>query len=629
MPTISTPQLDHALEHAAVELHERALVARAAAEARLFGSAVPAEAAPVIAERYRLVEPLGRGGQGEVWRARDEQLERDVALKRLRLHPGMSLAMLSDARVEARALGRLQHPHVVAVFDVGLDHGGGEAEGLAGEAAYIVMELVPGVSMRQWQADQRRSVAEILRVARQVAAGLQAAHAIGLVHRDVKPDNILVGDDARVRVADFGLAAMGAEALPSVGGTWGEVSGESLQDVSMNTWEAGRRGAVGTAAYMAPEQLAGEPIDARADQFALAVTLFEAIHGVRPHEGATAMALLQAKEQGPPPRPAGSPLSRAAYRALARALRPRPEARFEGVADFAEALARGQRRRLHVAWAGVVGGVAVAGMAGVVTTGASGPAPCTGSRDRVAQVWDADRTQQVQRALEATGAGFARSTSARVVEGLDRYTSAWAETRDEACQVSQRDAQGPTPALDRTLGCYDQALGEVAVLVEMLGQADQAMARRAVAAVASLPDLEPCRALGSDTSLESDSSDPRLAARVATVSRALERARVLGRAGRAREELAAATEAVTEAEALGDPSLLVRALARRGASERRGGAFDEARQTLEQAYALAVEQSMSAEAAEAAGELVWLVGVAEQQPDAGRDWWRHAQARAE
>jgi serine/threonine protein kinase len=219
-----------------------------------------------------------------VYEAEDEGLHRRVAVKVLH---DASPANAARFRREARAMGRLNHPNVATVFDVG------EADG----QAYIAMELVRGRTLRQWVADRttavrRPSVADVLAVLRQAGAGLQAAHAAGLVHRDFKPDNVLVGDDGRVRVVDFGLAKHHAE-LDGDRPFDREVLARELADARIT-----RTGSLmGTPAYMAPEQFRGQG-DARSDQFSFCVVLYEALTGRLPFPGETAEALYEATSRG-------------------------------------------------------------------------------------------------------------------------------------------------------------------------------------------------------------------------------------------------------------------------------------------------------------------------------------------
>ena len=214
--------------------------------------------------RYELRERLGAGAMGVVWRARDPELGRDVAVKEL----ARPSATLTTRLVrEARAMAKLNDVHVVSVYDVGVSDG----------ATYIAMELVAGKTLRAWQAGGRRAIAEIVRAYVAAGRGLAAAHAAGIVHRDFKPDNVLVGDDGRVRVTDFGLAGGGFDEGPT---------GRAELDVS------GAAAVIGTPAYMAPEQFAGGHVDARTDQFSFCVALYEALYGERPFDGKT-LALLR------------------------------------------------------------------------------------------------------------------------------------------------------------------------------------------------------------------------------------------------------------------------------------------------------------------------------------------------
>jgi len=210
------------------------------------------DARPDRAGRYELEDILGSGGWGTVYRARDPELGRAVAVKVVRhdLARDPAAADKLQARLlrEARAMAQVAHPNVVPIFEVqSVDR-----------VVFLVMELVPGTTLRVWLA-QGRKPREVLRMFLEVGEGLEAAHAFGVVHRDFKPDNVLVGLDSRPRITDFGLAIA---ALPG----------------------AGHREVAGTPAYAAPEQIFGHPVDGRADQFAFAASLYEALYGIPPFE---------------------------------------------------------------------------------------------------------------------------------------------------------------------------------------------------------------------------------------------------------------------------------------------------------------------------------------------------------
>jgi hypothetical protein len=274
------------------------------------GSRAPA--APEVAHelasldrRYEILELLGSGAMSFVYAAQDHVLDRRVALKVLRdLDPRRN----DTIATEARAMARLAHPNVVSVYDVGI----------AGGRMYMTAELVAGTTIAGWLASGARPWRDVVGVFAQAARGLAAAHAAGITHRDFKPSNMLLGGDGRVRISDFGLArrtTVGAEDLA--------------------TTHAGEL--VGTPAYMAPEQLAGEPADARSDHFAFCVALFESLHGERPFRGASLHALYEAIERGERVRPSQrvpARLTRLVERGLAFA----PARRVTSMEDIAREL---------------------------------------------------------------------------------------------------------------------------------------------------------------------------------------------------------------------------------------------------------------------------------------------------
>jgi serine/threonine protein kinase len=214
--------------------------------------------------RFIVLECIGVGGMGLVFRAYDPSLDRKIALKLMRAEPGSNDGRDRVQR-EAMALARVSHPNVVTIFDVG------EFDG----QTYIAMELVEGGSLRAWLAERPRTQREILAAFRQAGEGLAAAHAVGLVHRDFKPENVLIGSDGRPRVTDFGLARISAGAGPPAAE---EPSSVSSLDATITATGA----MVGTPAYMAPEQHLGHTADERSDQFSFCVALYDALTGARP-----------------------------------------------------------------------------------------------------------------------------------------------------------------------------------------------------------------------------------------------------------------------------------------------------------------------------------------------------------
>ena len=289
---------------------------------RVLAEVVP-EAGPPDGElggRYEVIGTIGAGGMGVVYSARDAKLRRTVALKMLRpgsagdaSQPKMRERLLS----EARAMARLSHPNVLPVYDVGE---------LGGDV-FLAMELVDGGTLRTWLGQERRSWRDVLEVFLAAARGLGAAHRAGIIHRDFKPDNVLVGSDGRVRVTDFGLASAVASIAATRGGEWEPV--RSLAGTAL----------AGSPAYMAPEQMRGEPVDARADVFSYCVALYEGLYGERPFAGDSLAELESAiarEELRKPRRTNGAPAW--VHRLLVRGVRAQPGDRFQSLDPIVAAL---------------------------------------------------------------------------------------------------------------------------------------------------------------------------------------------------------------------------------------------------------------------------------------------------
>lgn len=300
-PAVNPPD-EAALELTRLRRHVRAQVFGGSEEATRIG-------------RFRLLECIGRGGMGVVWSARDEELDRTVAIKLLR--PEFSGR---DVTSEARALARLSHPNVVSVFDIGVH----------GEQRFIAMEYIRGQTLRAWQ-QAPRGTSEVIAQFLEAGQGLAAAHAVGLVHRDFKPDNVLVGDDGRPRVLDFGLARS-----PDVRGGPMPVLEAGTDPFSTTMTHAGLL--VGTPAYMAPEQHLGEPAGPHSDQFAFAVSLFEAIVGRLPFPADDLRTLSLRVVRGRLEPPSVGSVPPAIMAVIERALQVEPTARYPSLLDMLSAL---------------------------------------------------------------------------------------------------------------------------------------------------------------------------------------------------------------------------------------------------------------------------------------------------
>ncbi len=308
-----------------------------------------------VVDRYTLRRELGAGAMGVVFAAHDSQLHREVALKLLRPDASRDPERLALRLLrEARAVARIRHPNVVTIHDAGR----------AGRDLFIAMELLRGQTLRQWLVAEPRTTADRLGVLRPAAQGLAAAHEAGLVHRDFKPANVFVEPGGRVCVLDFGLARsleeIDPEDEPTTDGT--DLDGHAIDRLATLT----RTGAlVGTPAYMSPEQLRRQPLDARSDQFAFCVAAYEALCGHRPFAGTTAAAvlvnMLDARFVAPPPDVGVPP---AVLAVLRRGLHEHPAERFASMTALCEALDDATRRPATspAVWVGL-GALAVAGTA--------------------------------------------------------------------------------------------------------------------------------------------------------------------------------------------------------------------------------------------------------------------------
>ncbi|MBX7079775.1 MAG: serine/threonine-protein kinase [Nannocystaceae bacterium] len=454
--------------------------AAAAVRAALFDTPVP----PSL-PRYQLVAPIGRGAMGEVWRARDPLLGREVAVKLLAPRSASDTEALRRVAREARALARLSHPNVVAVFDVGQHRLGADAIGI-----FIVMELVDGGSLDAWLAAGRHAQTEIVAVFRQAAAGLAAAHAAGMVHRDFKPGNVLIGRDARVRVGDFGLARIVRSGGSEVGDPRARELDEAHAEVAQTL--AGTLTATGTVLgtplYMAPEQHTGGTVDARSDQFAFCVALFEAVYGRRPYTG-NLHALAEAKRAPPVLTRAESARAPQWLRAaILRGLAPRPQDRWPSMDALRDALAPRRRRWIAAA------GLAVAAVVAAPAWLAAAPSQC-----EVIEL--ATRHHGAAATWERALVGRVPTDQLQTMRRrLERWTAALHDGATAACDV---DATGRTPQA----ACLRTSAAALDAVLEIVH--DRAIdPERVHALLDGLPDPAACATatdeLGSDRAAQLD-----------------------------------------------------------------------------------------------------------------------------
>lgn len=430
--------------------------------------------------RYVVLSLVGMGGLGVVYEAYDPELDRRIAVKLLRRVADEESAAVAGRELlqrEARALARVSHRNVVAVHDVGVFEG----------RVFIAMEFVAGATLRAWLAAEPRGWRRVLEAFREAGQGLAAAHDAGLVHRDFKPDNVLVRTDGHVCVTDFGLAR--ATRLGQVASTQDLVRTQTLTG-----------GVTGTPGYMAPEVWAGGVADARSDQFAFAVSLFEGLCGARPHDGTTLPelreAILAGKTKDLPP-PTGVPPWLA--RAVARGLSTDPSARFGSMRDMLAAIAEPRPARRGVLIAAVAATVAAVCATPVVLsarTPKTAPVPvCRAGEDKVRGLWDEPRRDAVRKAFEATGASYAGQAWAAVDAAIAGFSRDWVATYTDACEATRVRGEQSEALLDQRMVCLEQRRKEVAALADGYSHADGKAVDSAVEAAANIAEpLSSCSA---------------------------------------------------------------------------------------------------------------------------------------
>jgi tetratricopeptide (TPR) repeat protein len=565
-----------------------------------------------VVGRYRLLHRIGEGGMGAVHAAYDDRLDRKIAIKLI--HPSRSGNAQLRARmlVEARALARLSHPNVVHVYEVGeVDDG----------QLFVAMEFLAGPTLRGWLDERRRSWQAIVQVFRQAGEGLAAAHAIGIVHRDFKPDNVMFGDDERVRVTDFGLARVeGSADLDSTLDPAGD------EPVHMQTGALTRTGMLmGTPGYMASELFAGKPADSRSDQYAFCVTLYEALYGERPFAGSTIGELTRnVAAENIRPAPAGSAVPSWLRKVVVRGLAKTPSERWPSMRELLAALADDPavRRRQWVASAMAV--VMLGGGAWGVTDAIQREQQvCAGMGENLDGVWDAARRAELHAAFEGTELSYASATWERVEQRLDEYTQQWVAARTEACEATHQGEQSGE-LLDLRMACLDERLSHVRATVDVLAQADATVVREAVQAVMALPSLDRCADVNALRAEVPPPEDPAAAERVAALTDQLVSARALLRAGRYEQGLAIADAVVLEAEAIGYEPLQARAWFLQGDLQRQLGRYELAEATLERAYGAALGLQMADEAASASSTLMFLTGHTLARYQDARRWAKDA-----
>lgn len=446
---------------------------RALTEAALFGDAPCSHIGP-----YRVLRGLGHGAMGVVYLAHDLQLDRTVALKLVR-EAGSDVSFRRRLIREAKMLARVNHPNIVSIHTALVEN----------DEVYVVMEYVEGEPLARWMAKDRHGWREVVERFVQAGRGLVAAHQAGVVHRDFKPDNVVVGRDGRVRVVDFGLARTDPwlEDAPTEPDLAASFKGHPI------TCEPGKStfGTAGTPAYMAPEQHAGVQADAQTDQYAFCVSLYEALTGSTPFKGHDASTLFRAKNRCELRRPQRVP--RRLWKILRRGLSPRRSERHPNMAALVaslEGVLSPSRRRS--AWVAAGSGFAVAGLVLAVGRSHSAPRCPQEPRESLASVYDAQARTRLHHAFVETGVPFAAIAADATLDRLDAYADRWLEVRASACSLED------TPVRAARLECTERALQSLDRLLSLQSEATPDGVAHAVGLTYWLSPLDTCEPLTRD-----------------------------------------------------------------------------------------------------------------------------------
>jgi serine/threonine protein kinase/tetratricopeptide (TPR) repeat protein len=599
--------------------------------------------------RFVVLGLVGRGAMGEVYGAYDPELDRKVAIKLVRARAGHARdGAESRARLmrEAQATAKISHPNVVVVFDAGTFE----------DRVFIAMEFIEGHTLRYWLSARPRTWPEVLEIFAAAGRGLAAAHEKELVHRDFKPDNVMVGGDGQVRVMDFGLARMVAaretgekppdaasevrqtarrlrvpkladddtdlestfdlettQTVNTGGGDLGATqvpAGFDLNATALRREITQTGTALGTPAYMSPEQFRSEGADARSDQFSFCVALYESVYGDRPFAGRTLDELTENVVAGRlQPAPADTKVPGWLRRVLERGLRVNPAERFPTMAALVAEL---------------VSNPAVANRMGFAA----------GAAAKLAGVWEAPvaghavptpEKAEMQRAFVATGKVYAAAAFAGASAVLDRFAQRWAELYVDVCEATHVRGEQSAEVLDLRMACLMEGLDDLKALCRQFRDPTPEVVENAVNAANALGMLERCSDVKLLRAVVRPPDDAATRAAVDQLRARLVDVRALQRVGRFADGLSAVTSLVAEARQVGYGPILAEALLVQATLQLESGKLDVCSTTYEEAVWTAELARHDEVAAASASGLTFVAGYVNQRFEVAEIWGRHTE----
>lgn len=562
--------------------------------------------------RFLMLGRIGSGGMGVVHAAYDPELDRRVALKLLRGAGAAPDDIRARLLREAQAAARLSHPNVVSVFDIGVFE----------DRVYLAMEYVDGVTLTEWLRGDR-TWGQVIDMFIQAGRGIAAAHEAGVIHRDFKPDNVLVGRDGRARVVDFGLArAANADPTPAPAAVDSSDPDET-QPASAGLGIAGRLTRtgtmLGTPRYMAPEQFSGGEITPNTDQFGFCVALYQALYRTPPFAAERVSDIatrVLAGEIAPPVENRG-PI--ALRRALVRGLAVEPGRRHASMTALLHELERSRSVRKRALRAGLISTLIV--LAALAVFGLSRDRTvtetrCEGMDEKLAGVWDPARADAVRTAFLATKRAHAADTYDGVAARFGDYTRTWVAARVDACKATHVRGDQSDTLLDLRMACLDRRLAELDALVGVFAkQPSTQVLDRAVEAAANLSPTDGCVDRDALETVVHAPPDPTTRANVDSLERQLADVNALDQTGQYLGALAITRTITSEAERIGYAPVHARALYRRALLETKTGDAKSAETTLGAALLAAADARDDVLAARIWAELVGVVGNRLTRPD--------------
>jgi len=574
--------------------------------------------------RYKIVHRIGSGGMGTVYSALDPTLDRTVALKVL--HDKVEGADAEQRLLrEAQAMARLNHPNVVTVHDAGMKDG----------RPYVAMEFVEGYDLRTWLRRENRGWREIVEKFVEAGVGLSAAHDAGLIHRDFKPGNVMVGNDGRARVTDFGLARAADAGDLEPGKISPEdlpvpvADAESSSPLETPLTQAGT--VLGTPTYMAPEQALEGRADHRADQYAFCVSMYVALFGKHPLGEFSNLpgfiALLEEDEVSPPPTDHQVPARIVA--AIMRGLNRSPEDRFPDMDALLDTLRHDpalRRKRWITAAAGIAAAAVVIGIFGYTVYRRQ---LCGGSETQVAAVWNADRRSQLEDHFVSVAEGLGRGAVAAMASRLDNYTDRWATVHREACEATRIRGEHSEALLDRQMACLRRRLRETDHLLALLAAGGRDLATSALDAVVGLDGPEVCADSASLVERLPLPEDETTRAALTELEDRLAAANAEKLAGDYETALERLNGMAPEARQLAYPPTLAEVMILKGYVEAELGQAEDAERSLREAFGAAEQGRDDRAGAVAASNLMWVTGYLQGRFEEADRWSDLAAAKIE